>query len=451
MQQTIFKLVKDRVVFAVLTFFSFIIPGMGKSGNYCMTKHVTGISADGDALRIRHLHCKRIQCPNCWHQWVRDRALTLSIHVEAYAKVTGERPAAVFVSVPENKVLCWSWKHYIGFFRTGYDRLESLGVMGGVRFFHPFRIWKTVQKSLRDNGYGVKSGKGGLWAGVRENALKLGSWRSYVRLSPHIHCIVFPSFIREHRKNDIVVGKYAVLATTEDVVAHVQYLLSHCGLLTDGENEPAKEFGSLFKFVPENFLDEKELKEIEIRVMKAMGMKVVEEMVAENGDGKSEEEVAGEEEYSYRDDDRKEKEEYTWIPIWQFAVFSAEQEAWTNAFITSIVNPEHRLYIDNLVQLFNNKRTDTELKAYERNVFEDELGLPPDGFEFVYEDWEDIARDKSDAEYERRKKDEESDRTAGAVAVCEYCHKMLYDGTGIEQGPAGMGKVHTHCQKAHWS
>ncbi len=450
MQQTIFEQVKERLVFAILTFFSFIIPGMGKSGNYCMTKYVTGISSDGDALRIRHLHCKRIQCPNCWHQWVRERALTLSIHIEAYAKVTGERPAAVVVSIPDERVLGWCWRHYLGFFRKSYDRMESLGVLGGVRFFHPFRIRKNVQKSLREAGYGVKDGKGGLWAGGRENVLKLGSWRSYLRLSPHIHAVVFPSYVDEHCKKDMIVRKYAVLTTTEDVVAHVQYLLSHCGILADGENEPAKEFGSLFKFTPEKFLDEKELKEVEIRVMKAMGMKVVEEIVAENGDGKAEEEVAGEEEYSYRDDDRKEKEEYTWIPIWQFAVFSAEQEAWTNAFITSILNPEHRLYIDHLVQLFNSKRTDTGLKAYERNVFEDDLGPPPAGFELVYEDWEDIARDKSDAEYERCKKDKELYRTAEAVAVCEYCHKRLYDGMEIEPGPAGMGKVHTHCQKARW-
>lgn len=326
---------------------------------------------------------------------MRERALELCIMVEAYAKVTGERPAAVFVSIRENEVIGWTWKKYLGFFRKGYDRLESMGVMGGIRFFHPFRIRKNVLKLLREVGYGSGGSKGGFWAGVRENALKLGSWRSYLRLSPHLHAVVFPSCIDEHRRKDIVVRKYAVLATTEDLVAHVQYLLSHCGILADRENEPAKEFGNLSKFVPEKFLTDEELKEIRNRVKKAMGMKVDREG-DEIPQGEAGEE-AGEEEDPYQIEWQQEKKkEYTWIPIWQFSEYSAEQVEWISAFLSSIPKKEHRAFIADIIDTYNRKRTDSGLKTYERNVFIEDLGSCPDGFELVDADWGDIGKDEGE-------------------------------------------------------
>lgn len=35
--------------------------------------------------------------------------------------------------------------------------------------------------------------------------------------------------------------------------------------------------------------------------------------------------------------------------------------------------------------------------------------------------------------------------------ICEFCQKPLYNGTEIEQGPAGAGQVHTACQKKRYS
>jgi hypothetical protein len=362
-KQSLSSKIQKKLIFVFLSFFSFMIVGMGKASDYCMKKRISDVAETADAIRIRYLKCKRIQCPHCWMQWMRERALELSIKIEAYAEVYGDRPSIVFVSISEKEITKWTWKNYLAFFRKGYDRLESLGAVGGVRIFHPFRIHKNVQERLRVVGYGKKGKMGGFWKAARENVLGLTSWYSYVRLSPHIHCIVFPSFLKEHTKNDIIVRKYGVLKTTKDVVSHVQYLLSHSGLLVGSENEPATFFGALFKFDPKKHLSEERLKKIENRVKSAMGMNIIE---------KTEIEEAVD-------------EKYKWIPIHEFARFSAEKLAWVDAFITSIENKEHRLFVANLVDVYNSKLDDSALRASEKHVFLEDVGHPPEGFIFIYD------------------------------------------------------------------
>jgi hypothetical protein len=351
----------------ILTKLSFLIPGLGLAAVYCMKQTVNAISSVGDAVKVVRLKCERIQCPNCYQWWISQRVFALAVKIEAYAKVTGERPASLVVSVHPDSVKGWSWSDYGNFFRTGYNRLAKLGLLGGIRVFHPFRIPFVIQSKLRELGYhGFKNGgKGGFWAGIRDNALNLKSWYQYVELAPHMHIIGYPSFIGANTKKDIVIKKYAVLGNVRDTVGHIRYLLSHCGILTKGENEPALEFGCLHGFHPEKFLSEKELLDIKNQVAEAMGLSynAISDSV----------EVAHEEE----------EDKYGWIPLYEFADYSQEQQQFIAAFITSISDHDNRMFVNNLIDLYNERRQNTGLERHQRHVFLEDLVNVPIGFEIV--------------------------------------------------------------------
>jgi hypothetical protein len=370
-----FNKVKEKITFDVLSIFSFLVVGMGNAANYCMKQRVSAISSKGNALKFTHLKCKRIQCPHCWGQWVMERVLELSIKVECYAKVIGKRPSMVVVSVPPDSVKKWTWKDYTGFFRKGYNRLFGLNVLGGIRIFHPFRVKKDVQKLMR--GVGIKDG--GFWANIRKNFFKYSSWYDYVDLSPHMHCLVFPGFIKQHDRKDLLVRKYMSLRTTKDVVVHMRYLLNHSGLLRNSECEPATVFGSLYKFKPHEHLTYEEYKAIENRVRGVMGMPA-------EADG------------CVKDEEKDVKDKYGWIPISWFGMYNAEKAKWVDDFVCSILNKDHRLFVYNIIDDYNRKRTETGLKAYERNVFLEELDSCPPGFEFVLSDTK-KKKDKEGADF----------------------------------------------------
>ena len=349
----------------VLGLTSFLIPGTGLSADNCMSKIVSAVSSAGNALKIVSKHCERIQCPNCYNWWVSQRTFKLAVLLECYAKHTGERPAGFWVSVHADSVKSWTWQDYCNFFRTGYNRLYKLGVLGGVRVFHPFRVKDSFKDEFRKLG---AKDSGGFWKMIREDVLHLPSWYSYVKLSPHLHIMGFPSFIESNTTSDITIGKYAVFDNVTDVVAHLRYLLSHCGNLTDGMNEPASVFGCLHGFKPDEHLTQSEIVYIKNNVASAMDLcyDSVRDIVIP--------------------DDDVDDSGHDWIPLHEFADYSNEQEQFVTAFITGIKNPEHRIFVDNVISLYNDKRIDTSLKKQDKHVFIDDLGDVPDGFELVFVD-----------------------------------------------------------------
>lgn len=352
---------------AVILFLtSFLIPGLGLSADNCMKKVLSAISSLGNAAKFISKHCERIQCPNCYQWWISKRAFELSVLIECYALYVNDRPAGVMCSIHPDKVKDWTWNDYCKFIRKCYSRMYKLGITGGVRVFHPFRVKDEIKIALKKLG---AKDSGGFWKMIRENVLNLPFWYSYVYLAPHIHNIVFPSFIEPNTTKDIVIRKYAVFATVRDTVAHVRYLLSHCGVLTDGENEPATPFGVLHGWKPEEHLTLEQITNIKIEVATAMGL-------AYNADKDTVEPVNTEKD-----------EKYEWIPIHEFADYSAEQCEYINAFISSIPDHQNMIFVNDLIGLYNERRQNMELESHDRYVFlDDVLKFKPDGFEIVITD-----------------------------------------------------------------
>lgn len=176
----------------------FVLPGLGSPGQHCMCKKVSGIGLDGKKLGYTNLRCKRIECPNCFSNWVLDWVFDVAFKIEAYAKVTGQRPAHVTSEIigvnrhAEN----WNLDDYDTFHRRTYRHISAIGGEGGLRMLHPYRVHKELKEQLKKVGYGVQGN--GFWRGVRDNALQLDSYDDYTYLSPHDHLIIFPEFLKEH-------------------------------------------------------------------------------------------------------------------------------------------------------------------------------------------------------------------------------------------------------------
>lgn len=351
----------------ILILTSFLIPGLGLAADHCMTKILSAISSLGNAVKFISKHCERIQCPNCYEWWISQRAFKLAVLIECYSKFTNERPAGVVCSVHPDVVRSWEWKNYGNFMRTCYQRLYKLDVLGGVRFFHPFRIKDSIKTDLRKLG---AKDSGGFWKMIRSNVLNLPSWYSYVCLSPHIHSIVFPSFISENTNKDIVIKKYAVFGSFIDTVAHVRYLLSHCGLLTSSENEPASPFGCLHGWKPENHLTYDEILSIKNRVAEAMGLCY--------NQLKNDIEV--------KSTENEEEDNYEWIPIHQFADYSAKQIEFSRTFLDAIPNRNYASFVGDIINIYNDRRSDHECDRHKRHVFIEDLVDIPSGFKVIMSD-----------------------------------------------------------------
>jgi hypothetical protein len=350
----------QKPILPILILTSFLIPGMGLASDYCMTKVLSAIGVLGNAVKLISKHCERIQCPNCWTWWASKRCFKLAVLLECYAEYTKERPIALWCSVHPDKVKSWSWREYGNFIRKCYSRMYKLGITGGVRVFHAMRVKDDIKDDLRLLG---AKDSAGFWKMIRANALNLSSWFLYVYLSPHIHALVFPSWIKPNTAKDITIGKYAVLDTTKDTVAHLRYLLSHCGILLDGENEPAAEFGVLHGWKPEEHLSAAQILRIKNEVANAMELKydamkddAVPDVVDDSAD---------------------------WIPIHEFADYSNEQIQFSDAFICSIQDKNHAAFVEYLIHLYNERRKDTSLDKHKRHVFESDLLSIPAGFTVV--------------------------------------------------------------------
>lgn len=352
-----------RIEQFVLILTSFLIPGLGLAADGCMTKIVSAISSLGNALKVVSKHCERIQCPNCYQWWISKRAFKLAVLVECYAKFTNERPIGVYCSVHPDAVKSWTWKDYGNFFRVCYTRMYKLGITGGIRVFHPFRVRDEVKYEFRKLG---AKDSGGFWKMIRENVLNFNSWYSYVCLAPHIHALVFPSWMKENTTKDIVIGKYDTFETVVNTVSHIRYLLSHCGILTDGENEPASPFGVLHGWRPEEHLTATEIISIKHQVAEAMGLN-----------------------YNEKKDDiepvnvDEEDDKYDWIPIHSFADYSRDNMEFTQAFLDTISNRDYATFVGNVINLYNDRRSDHERHKTMRHVFLEDVTDIPDGFDVV--------------------------------------------------------------------
>ncbi len=345
--------------------FPFILPGMGSSGSSCMCKKAWGIGINGDKLGYINLKCKRIECPNCYVNWMYDAVFEDAVKVEAYSKVVGERPCHITSEVIGISQIAHTWTlvDYDNFHKRVYRHVRSVGGCAGLRGFHPYKIHSHIKEQLRQVGYGVPGN--GYWKGVRENALNLPFPDAYYYyLSPHDHCIVFPSYLEQHQDNQFFLKKIGELETVADTVKTLFYLYSHVGVLKGTEekdNHPVVPFGGMHGFVPENFLTEWELLHIKKDVAEAMGMRFFNDELQPMKE--------------------KESNKDEFYPLSEFIMYSREQDEWINAIVSSFPGRYRSFWMDVILE-YNQKISDTSLEKDKRHLFLDDV-LIPEGIEVV--------------------------------------------------------------------
>ncbi len=181
-------------------------------------------------------------CPICYNTWAVERTFKMAVILEAYARVTGQRPAHVTASRPPEEMKQWTQDDYkIKLRRRGTRQLKQNGAVAGFGVLHPYRISNSVKPALRDAGYGQLDGEyqgKGFWKGVHVDVLDLDDWRKYVAFGPHFHHIVFPSFLEPNTTRDYLLKKIRVLENTSHIVGLLVYLLSHVGKVEGTKDQP---------------------------------------------------------------------------------------------------------------------------------------------------------------------------------------------------------------------
>jgi len=283
---------------------SFELPGLGESGKDCMKLRASDFAEDGEAVRYEHIKCRRVECPECWKDWARRRVFKIALRIWAYAKKNGVKPYLCVASVPEDKAQTWNWKRLNnGLFRRFYCRGENVGIDGGYALFHSYRLLKFAKRRLAQLGYGSGEMDAGYWKGVRENALNLDSWRSYVRFSPHLHAIVFGD-PQEHEGDDFIIrfkdDDYgnAVELDLDDVIGLLFYLITHVGVGSEFQTRVTRSFGELYNIDPEELLGEEEFDELAREIAEKVGM------LWDSEEG----------ELAYEDDSER---DYNWVSVWK--------------------------------------------------------------------------------------------------------------------------------------
>jgi len=296
---------------------SFSLPGLGESGDDCMSLRASDFAVNGEAVRYEHLKCKRVECPNCWADWARRRVFKIALKIWAYAEKNDVKPYLCVASVPEDEARTWNWERLNNsLFRRFYRRGEKVGIEGGCGIFHSFRLLDFAKKRLSDLGYGSGDMDAGYWKGVRENALNLDSWRSYVRFSPHLHAIVFAD-PEEHRGDDFVIrfkdDDYGnpVKLELDDVIGLLFYLVTHVGVGSEFQTKVTRIFGDVYSFDPKKELSEEEFDELAQEIAEKVDMVWDSE----------------EEELTYEDDSEK---DYNWVSVWKLGEYlnGVDYEEW---------------------------------------------------------------------------------------------------------------------------
>jgi hypothetical protein len=178
----------------------FLLPGFGeKTKESCNTIVSIHYCVDCGNIHPLYNHCKNWKCPECYavsagraaHR-IEDRLLGVR---QAYSKIGVHLGKIIHVVLSPPQVNLSQVKLKT-LKKEAIEYLLSLGVLGGVLVFHPFRIEdKYIDKlaiSLRN--FEAETGKrykGGFWRYIHENPLNLSSWRDYIKLSPHFHVIGF--------------------------------------------------------------------------------------------------------------------------------------------------------------------------------------------------------------------------------------------------------------------
>jgi len=262
--------------------------GMGEKKKVCGSQILTFVSSDGQAVKFQSVSCGRFECPVCYKTWERETAKDSAIKLICFARDNDMHIGASLGSPPVKSLTSKGYGYKDlnqHMFRRTYNRIKKSGGVGGVAISHDVRLNEKSKKELIDLGYN-KNGSGGLWRGVRENALNHDDWRKYTKFSPHVHTLfLFDDEVyykQDRKRKDFVFkvktddNKKAVRLDTNKVISYVRYLLSHSTKNKDIRSKSIRWFGKLKGYDETKSIHYETVKK---EVLEAMLLKVVDETI----------------------------------------------------------------------------------------------------------------------------------------------------------------------------
>ena len=279
------------------------------------------------------------------------------------------------------------------FRRNAKDWLKRSGVTAGFKLDHPFRIKKRVQSAIRVL-CGENTTSGGFWdyilnpSSIESINNYLGtdykSWRDLVNLSPHVHYLLFPGHQKITGDKNIVLTKLQAndgsytLDSVRDVVKHIRYLVTHCGILINAGKsrfEPADVFGDLHNWKPEEYLTPEEIQEIQSAVLDVLNEKRTKPYT-----------VGDDGELCYLGEEAPSNEKLKdlgYLPINEFFAYDEFSGECLDAWLKSIENQNNADYVFYLVSEYSRILKDDTIPQKKRRLFLEDLRDPPDSFQIT--------------------------------------------------------------------
>ncbi|SDF43546.1 hypothetical protein SAMN04488589_0511 [Methanolobus vulcani] len=371
---------------------NFTVPGQGQSPDYCHTPYISHIHASGNSALEMIISCKLWRCPSCYRLKVDSEVFKYAVLLECYSLVTGDRPFRAVASMDSDKAYSLTLDEYRGFRRNAKDRLKRNGVTAGFKLDHPFRIKKSVQQAVRVL-CGEETSSGGFWnyilnpSSINEinNYLDTDfkSWRDLVNFSPHVHYLLFPGHQKISGDKNIVITKLQktdgsyTLDNVSDIVQHLRYLLTHCGILVNAGKsrmEPAGVFGDLRNWKPEDYLTPEEIQDIQLSVLNHLNEKRTTPYTVDD---------MGELCYLRDKEEEKTAEDAGYFPLKEFIAYDECTGECIDSWLSSIRNPDNAVYVEYLLSEYSRILKDTDIPQKKRRLFLGDLRDPPNSFKIT--------------------------------------------------------------------
>lgn len=384
---------------------NFTVPGQGQKPDYCGASFLGYIHDSGNSAVEIHHTCKLSRCPSCYKRWVDQQVFSKSLVLELYSRFCGSRPFRGISSIPDDKVS--TLKCLRNDRRTAKNRLLSQNVFAGFSLNHPFRIINEVKTAIRALRPGV--GSGGMWSYLLEPSNipaineylrkeKYFTWRDCVKLSPHVHYLLFPGDQKITGNAEIVITKLITecedgtkiitLDRVEDIVLHLRYLFTHSEILINAgqyRSDPAGFFGELFSWKYTDHFTTNEIMQVQSEIL---------EVLNRGRDKPYTLDDAGELTFLSEDENSPTMRDRGYIPVHEYLAYDAVSREAQDAWLASIKNLDNRAYCEYLIDLFErlkDSRLPGKMKRLftSRTLFLDSRGCdvvlrpPPDSFAFV--------------------------------------------------------------------
>lgn len=377
---------KDNFNFATditLNKYDWVIYGKGEKPVYCQRPYVNGLASDGSGAKVIYTTCDTMGCPSCGSLWALRQVFNMSVHLEAYARYSGSRPAHGEASVKYDRGFTLDDIRKLR--RNTNNRLKKQGVTAGYNMFHPFRGSPDVKKAFRAITKVDDSAR--LWKFIRDDHKQgniekvnevLGTdftdWYQLVVFAPHLHFFCFPGNQKFTGDEDLVIKKNSfkdgdkkvwTLRTSTDVVKTVSYLLSHAGQLSQGKGtrfKPLSPFGEMHKKSPEKLVSASVLQEIKLEILTIMN------------NGRKKPLVLDGDTVSYSVPELN--EENTFIPLSDFRLVSLEANENVRQFESIVLenHPENLDYIRYLIDLYNYLHECSDVPQKYKRLFVEPFG-----------------------------------------------------------------------------